>query len=90
MESLRICNERMRKCRSKKDKTQNDRDGDFYDFLEMIFAPISCPDLNNNWKLAANKLCTTVFELTYSIPRTSNKDISLDSVLSYKVGTKRW
>jgi hypothetical protein len=50
----------------------------FYDHV-----PISHPALNNKWKFVANKLGTAIFVLIYFILRTSNKEITLDPVLSY-------
>jgi hypothetical protein len=42
------------------------------------------PDLNSKWKIVANSLCTTVFDIMYSISCTSSKEITLDSVFTYE------
>jgi hypothetical protein len=45
---------------------------------------LPCPDFNSKWKIVANRLCTTVFDIMYSISHTSSKEITLDSVLTYE------
>jgi hypothetical protein len=53
-------------------------------FVKTLFATLIQPHLNEKWRIIANSLRTAVFELKYSIPCTSNKDISLDSVSAYE------
>jgi hypothetical protein len=57
---------------------------EYEEFLEHLFSANRRGDLNSRWRIIrGNELETSVFKLTYSIPKTQYKDLVLDTVASY-------